>query len=60
MIILISVIVNFNQTSYGVMEDIGIVPIIMILSQPSSVQFQVEISVTNFTGKGTYYSISSM
>ena len=53
MIIFVSVMVNFNQSSYGVMEDDGTVTIIMILSQPSPVQFQVIISATDFTAKGT-------
>ena len=46
--------VNFNQSSYGVMEDDGTVTIIMILSQPSSVQFQAIINATDFTAIGIY------
>ena len=46
--------VNFNQSLYGVKEDDSTVTITMILSQPSSVQFQVIISATDFTAIGTY------
>ena len=53
MVIFILVMVNFNQSSYRVMENDGTVTIIMILSQPSSVQFQVMINVTDFTAIGT-------
>ena len=53
MTIVVSVMVDFKQSSYGVMEDGGTVTMIMILSQPSSVQFQVIISATDFTAKGT-------
>ena len=52
--IFVSVMVNFNQSLYGVMEDDGRVTIIMILSQPSLVQFQVMISATDFTAIGAY------
>ena len=43
---------NFNQSSYGVMEDGGIVNVMIVLSQPSSVQFQVMIRAMNVTAIG--------
>ena len=43
---------SFNQSSYGVMEDDGTVNIIIVLSQTSSVQFQVMISTTDVTAVG--------
>ena len=43
---------NFNQSSYGVMEDDGAVNIMIILSQASSVEFQVMISTTYITAVG--------
>ena len=58
MVNFVSVILNFNQSLYGVMEDDGTVTMAMILSQSSSVQFQVIINATDFTAIGTCYSIS--
>ena len=43
---------NFNQSSYGVMEDDGAVNIMIILSQASSVQFQVVINTADATAVG--------
>ena len=43
---------SFNQSSYGVMEDDGTVNIMIVLSQTSSVQFEVMISTTNVTAVG--------
>ena len=46
---------SFSQSSYGVMEDNGSVTIIILLSQPSSVQFEVEISTVEFTAAGIVF-----
>ena len=43
---------NFNQTSYGVMEDDGTVNITIVLSQTSSVQFEIMINTTDVTAVG--------
>ena len=43
---------SFNQSSYGVMEDDGTVNIMIVLSQKSSVQFQVMINKTDVTAVG--------
>ena len=43
---------SFNQSSYGVMEDDGIVNIMIVLSQMSSVQFEIMISTTDITAGG--------
>ena len=56
MVNFVSVTLNFNQSLYGVMEDDGTVTMAMILSQSSSVQFQVIINATDFTAIGTCYS----
>ena len=48
---------SFNQSSYGVMEDDGTVKIMIVLSQTSSVQFQITISTTNVTAVGKYVNI---
>ena len=45
---------NFNQSSYEVMEDDGAVNIMIVLSQISSVQFEVMISATDITTGGMY------
>ena len=43
---------SFNQSSYGVMEDDGTVNIMIVLSQTSSVQFQIMIVTTDVTAIG--------
>ena len=43
---------SFNQLSYGVMEDDSTVTITIILSQPSSLQFQVVIHVIEASAIG--------
>ena len=45
-------LVNFNQSSYGVMENDGTVGMTISLSQPSSVEFQVMINTMNVTAIG--------
>ena len=45
---------SFNQSSYGVMEDDGTVNIMIVLSQASSVHFEVMIITTNITTEGMY------
>ena len=58
MVMFISVMVTFNQSSYGVIEDDGTVTIMMIFSQPSSVEFQVTINASDVTAIGTCYYIN--
>ena len=58
MVMFISVMVTFNQSSYGVIEYDGTVTIMMIFSQPSSVEFQVTINVSDITAIGTCYYIN--
>ena len=43
---------NFNQSSYEVMEDDGTVNIMIVLSQTLSVQFEVMINTTDITAIG--------
>ena len=43
---------NFNQSSYEVMEDDGTLIIMIVLSQASSVQFQVVINTADATAVG--------
>ena len=43
---------SFHQSSYGVIEDDGTVNIMIVLSQTSSVQFQITISTTDVTAVG--------
>ena len=45
--------VSFSQPSYGVMEDDGTVTIDILLSQSSSVPFQVVINTTDVTAEGS-------
>ena len=53
MVVLIkTIVVNFNQASYRVKEDDSSLNIIMELSQTSSVQFQVMISTVDVTAIG--------
>ena len=49
---------GFNQSSYGVMEDDGTMNIMIVLSQTSSVQFEVTISTTDVTAGGMYVNMS--
>ena len=51
---------SFNQSSYGVMKDVGTVNIMIVFSQTSSVQFEVMISTTDVTAIGTYVCIFSI
>ena len=46
------VAVSFSQSSYGVLEDDGSVTIVIMLSEASLVQFQVEINTRNVTAIG--------
>ena len=46
--------VSFNQSSYGVMEDDGTVSLVIALSQPSSVPFEVIVQTINVTAVGEY------
>ena len=45
----LTVTVSFSQSSYGVMEDDGTVTLVIALSQPSSVPFEVTIGTVNMT-----------
>ena len=45
---------SFNQSTYGIMEDDGTVNTMIVLSQTSSVQFEVMISATDITAGGMY------
>lgn len=45
--------VNFSQPSYVVMEDAGSVTMMTLLSQPSPVPFQVEISTIDVTSQSS-------
>lgn len=46
--------INFNQSTYGVMEGDGTLSIHILLSQPSSVPFQVLINTIDVTAEGTF------
>ena len=46
--------VNFEQSSYEVMEDGGEVMIVIELSQPSSEPFDMMISLMDITAKSCY------
>ena len=45
---------SFSQSSYGVMEDGGTVTLMITLSQPSSLPFQVIVNTMNVTAVGEY------
>ena len=47
--IIYTVVVNFKQSSYEVMEDGGEVMIVIELSQPSSKPFDIMISLMDVT-----------
>ena len=47
-----TVVVNFKQSSYEVIEDSNEVMIVIELSQPSSEPFEVMISLMNVTAQG--------
>ena len=47
-----SVIVNFDQSTYGVMESDSTASLVILLSQPSSIPFQVVINTIDVTAKG--------
>ena len=49
-----TVVVSFNQSSYEVMEDNGTVSLVIALSQPSSVPFEVSIGTMNVTAVGKF------
>ena len=49
-----TVVVNFKQSSYEVMEDGGEVMIVIELSQPSSEPFDVMISSVDITAESCY------
>ena len=49
-----TVVVNFKQSSYEVMEDGGEVMIVIELSQPSSKPFDVIISLMDITTESCY------
>ena len=49
-----TVAVSFNQSSYEVMEDNGTVSLVIALSQPSSVPFEVSIGTMNVTAVGKF------
>ena len=47
-----SVIVDFDQSAYGVMESDSTVSVGISLSQPSPIPFQVEINTIDVTAEG--------
>ena len=49
-----TVAVSFSRSSYEVMEDNGTVSLVIALSQPSSVPFEVSIGTMNVTAVGKY------
>ena len=49
-----TVVVSFNQSSYEVLEDNGTVSLLIALSQPSSVSFEVSVDTMNVTAVGKY------
>ena len=49
-----TVVVSFSQSSYEVMEDNGTVSLVITLSQPSSVPFEVSIGTINVTAIGKF------
>ena len=46
------VALSFSQSSYGAMEDDGSVTIVIMLSEVTLVQFQVEVNTRNVTAIG--------
>ena len=49
-----TVVVSFNQSSYEVMEDNDTVSLVIALSQPSSVPFQVSIGTMDVSAVGKF------
>ena len=48
---------NFNQSSYEVMEDRGEVTVMIDMNQPSSTPFEVMISLMDVTANGKRLTI---
>ena len=46
------VVVSFNQSSYEVMEDDGTASLVIALSRPSSMPFEVTINTVDMTAVG--------
>ena len=46
------VVLSFSQSSYGIMEDDGSVTLVILLSEASLVQFEVEVNTKNVTAIG--------
>lgn len=51
---MLTVMVNFNESSHEVKEDDDALVISMVLSQPSSMPIQVEISALDVTATGSF------
>ena len=49
-----TVAVSFSRSSYEVMEDDGTVSLVIALSQPSSVPFEVSVDTMNVTAVGKH------
>ena len=47
-----SVVVNFDQSTYGVMESDSTASVVILLSQPSSIPFQVVINTIDVIAEG--------
>ena len=48
--------VSFNESSYETMEG-GAIDVLIMLSQPSSMEIQVEINSMDVNATGTYVTI---
>ena len=45
---------SFNQSSYGITEDDGTVTLTLVLSEASTVTFEVTVSTIDVTAIGMY------
>ena len=50
----VAIILSFNQSSYSINEDDGIVHLGLILSNPSSTEFNVQVISDDITALGKY------
>jgi len=48
----VAIILNFNQSSYNINEDDGVVQPELILSNPSSTEFTVQVISNSITAVG--------
>ena len=56
LILFLVLTVSFGQGMYTINENAGVVQVLLILSNPSSTDVNVQVSNTNVTANGKYIS----